>query len=271
MTGSKWLAALPFLVAAMPAQGDSYVGIDYCGPASVCFNPTTLTINAGDRVTFLHDNEFRQLFPSLIWPLHNVVADDGSFRCALGCDGEGGNGSPGFEVYFTRTFPNPGVFSYHDEVSGAAGVIVVGPAVVAPVEPVEPPKPFAIGPGMTGTWVDAQSGHGWIIQVLPENRILAASMTFNASGTQAWFLGVGTYGGKAATIASAEQPSGGRWIPNFDPGRVAHKAWGTLVFTFTDCNHGRVDFSSPVAGFGSGSMELRRLTQPLGLACPGST
>ena len=25
-----------------------------------------------------------------------------------------------------------------------------------------------------------------------------------------------------------------------------------------------------VAGFGSGSMELRRLTQPLGLACPGS-
>ena len=56
-------------------------------------------------------------------------------------------------------------------------------------------------------------------------------------------------------------------IPNFDPDRVVRNAWGTLTFTFADGRRGRVDFSS-VAGFGSGSMELTRLTLPAGLTCP---
>jgi hypothetical protein len=41
-----------------------------------------------------------------------------------------------------------------------------------------------------------------------------------------------------------------------------------LTFTFSDCNNGRVDFASTVPGFGSNSMSLKRLTLPLGLACP---
>ena len=63
------------------------------------------------------------------------------------------------------------------------------------------------------------------------------------------------------------QATGGRWIPNFDPGRVVNSPWGTLTFTFADCNHGRVDFNS-TTGYGSGSMNLTRLTQPVGLTCP---
>jgi hypothetical protein len=41
----------------------------------------------------------------------------------------------------------------------------------------------------------------------------------------------------------------------------------TLTFTFTDCNHGTVDFDS-VLGYGAGSMNLTRLTQPASLSCP---
>ena len=52
----------------------------------------------------------------------------------------------------------------------------------------------------------------------------------------------------------------------FDRRQVVVNPWGTLTFIFTDCDHGRVDFSS-VAGYGSGSMNLTRLTQPAGLAC----
>ncbi len=48
--------------------------------------------------------------------------------------------------------------------------------------------------------------------------------------------------------------------------RVVNKPWGTLKFTFTDCNHGRVEFASS-AGYGAGSMNLTRLTQPAGLTC----
>jgi hypothetical protein len=135
----------------------------------------------------------------------------------------------------------------------------------------EPSPPGSIGPGFTGGWFDpSQSGHGIFTQVLPDNRFLAAWLAFDASGAQAWFTGIGTYAANTATIAAVVQPSGGRWIPNFDSARVVNNAWGSLTFTFTDCNHGRVDFSSSVAGFGSGSMELTRLTLPLGLTCPGS-
>src|SRR5690242_3806954 len=79
----------------------------------------------------------------------------------------------------------------------------------------------AIGPEYTGAWFDpAQSGHGLFIEILPDNNIQAAWFTFNPEGTeQAWFLGVGTYAGNSASIP-VTQPTGGRWIPNFDPSLV---------------------------------------------------
>ena len=129
--------------------------------------------------------------------------------------------------------------------------------------------PGTIGPGFTGAWYDpAQSGHGLFVQVLSDNRLLAWWFTFNPTGTeQAWFGGVGTYSGNSATITAVNETTGGRWIPNFNPGQVVNNPWGTFTFTFTDVNHGKVDFSS-VAGYGSGSMNLTRLTQPAGLTCP---
>ena len=129
--------------------------------------------------------------------------------------------------------------------------------------------PFDIGAGITGSWYDpAQSGHGLLIEVLPGNGFYAAWFAFDPAGTQqAWFTGVGTYSGDTATINFVEQPARGRWIPNFDPNLVVHNWWGTLTFTFTDCNHGTVNFDSMI-GYGTGSMDLTRLTQPAGLSCP---
>ena len=129
--------------------------------------------------------------------------------------------------------------------------------------------PGTIGPGFTGAWYDpAQSGHGLFIEVLNNSRLLAWWFTFNPDGTQrAWFGGVGTYSGNTATITEVYQTTGGRWIPNFDPNRIVNNPWGTLAFTFTDCNHGKVDFNS-VRGYGTGNMSLTRLTLPARLSCP---
>ena len=126
-----------------------------------------------------------------------------------------------------------------------------------------------IVPAFTGSWFDpSQNGHGLLVEVLPNMQFLAAWFAFNLAGTQqAWFVGVGTYTGNTATIANVIQPSGGRWIPNFDAGDVVKHPWGTLKFTFADCNHGKVEFASS-AGYGTGSMNLTRLTQPAGLSCP---
>jgi hypothetical protein len=127
-----------------------------------------------------------------------------------------------------------------------------------------------IGPGFTGSWFDPnQSGHGLTIEVLPNNVLLAYWFTYAPDGTQqSWFVGTGTYNGNTATIAQVDQPSGGRWIPHFDPNAIEHHDWGTLTLTFSDCNHGRVDFDSTASGYGSGYMDLTRLTMPAGLSCP---
>jgi len=119
----------------------------------------------------------------------------------------------------------------------------------------------AIGPDFTGSWFDpAQGGHGLMLEVLPDNRLLALWFAFNPSGTeQSWFGGVGTYGGDTAVITDVRMPTGGRWLPYFDPDQVVSKQWGSLTFTFSDHDHGKVSFNS-VLDYGTGSMDLLRLT-----------
>ena len=81
------LLSLLFAVA-MPALGANYVvgvGDDCEDPKALgpCFWPQTLIISVGQTVAFVY---YADSTPT---GLHNVVADDGSFRCARGCDGEG--------------------------------------------------------------------------------------------------------------------------------------------------------------------------------------
>jgi hypothetical protein len=129
-----------------------------------------------------------------------------------------------------------------------------------------------IDSGFTGAWYDpAQSEHGLFVEVLNNNRFLAWWFTFNPAGTEQSWFGVGTYrGNTAAVITQVTQTTDGRWIPNFDPSKLVQIPWGTLTFTFTDCNNGRVDFNSAVPGYGAGSMTLARLTLPAGLTCPAA-
>jgi hypothetical protein len=131
-----------------------------------------------------------------------------------------------------------------------------------------PPAAFAIIPGITGAWYDPQqSGHGLFLEVLAGNRLLAWWFTFDAEGNQAWFGGVGTYVGDVATIPFT-RTTGGRFIPNFNAAQVSNPAWGTATIRFSSCGRGRIDYVSNSPGFGSGGMDLTRLTQPLGLTCP---
>jgi hypothetical protein len=150
----------------------------------------------------------------------------------------------------------------------AGGISSVGGTPVLASSETHAPT-VTIDASFTGSWFDpAQSGHGLMLEVLPDNRLQALWFAFNPEGNQqSWFGGVGTYSGNTATITDVALPVGGRWIPDFNPDAIVRKPWGTLKFTFIDCNHGKVDFSS-VLGYGSGSMNLLRLTMPAGLSCP---
>lgn len=91
--------------------------------AEFAFSPRELAVQVGDTITFINRGGF-----------HNVVADDASFRCANGCDADGGDGSPsGGRWRFSLTMDQAGVVPYFCEIHGApggagmSGVITVAP------------------------------------------------------------------------------------------------------------------------------------------------
>lgn len=111
------------IAASLPAAAATYtVNV---GPG-LSFTPATLTIVAGDSVRFTNKGG-----------THNVKADNNAFRCARGCDGNGGDGTPSSSIWtFTLTFPTPGTIGYYCETHGAPGVGMAGSIVVQAPTPV---------------------------------------------------------------------------------------------------------------------------------------
>jgi|HubBroStandDraft_3_1064219.scaffolds.fasta_scaffold12065_2 plastocyanin len=107
------LAATAIALAGLPAWGADHLVVT---TASNGFSPATLTIAVGDTVTFRNDSG----------GFHDAAADDGSFRCANGCDGDGhgGDGSPSTAGWSaTVAFNHAGTVSYHCETHGAMGMV----------------------------------------------------------------------------------------------------------------------------------------------------
>ena len=133
----------------------------------------------------------------------------------------------------------------------------------------------ALSPGFTGNWYSPNSsGHGLSIEVLPGNVLLAEWFVFAPGGGQAWIEATGPIVGNTAVLqAYYPAGAGGRFPPYFDPQQLENKFWGTISFTFTDCNTGQVSWlpsatSYYTSGYTSGSMPITRLTIPAGLSCP---
>ncbi|MBS0557567.1 MAG: hypothetical protein JSR27_09180 [Proteobacteria bacterium] len=131
----------------------------------------------------------------------------------------------------------------------------------------------AITPGFTGNWYDpSQSGHGFSLEVLPGNFLLADWFVFAPNGGQVWLVATGPITGNAAVL-QAFYPAGpgGRFPPNFNAGELQNQAWGTIIFNFADCNNGQVSWQPMPAAdsaYTSGSIPISRLTTPAGLSCP---
>jgi plastocyanin len=215
------------------------------------FEPNESHLQPGDTVTFISRGHTGQ---------HNIVSDTGMFRCALGCDGDGGNGDPTYADFdVTIAFPVAGVYGYHCAVHGDGGTIFVGDPPAAGV---------AIDAGFTGSWYNpSQSGHGFNIEVLAGGGMLAYWYVFDAAGTPQWIVAQGTIDGDVATL-DAFLVLGGLFPPDFDPTAITREAWGQLVFTFSDCNHGQVGWTTTNPAFSDGQLDLVRLSLPAGLACP---
>jgi plastocyanin len=126
------LAALLGL-RALPSLAANHMIVT--GPGLV-FTPSSLTITAGDTVTFANTSEGN----------HDVHADDNSFRCANGCDGSGGNGDPSPNAWsFTLTFKTAGTVAYYCEIHGGPGGQGMHGVITVNAGSAPPPPPPAAG------------------------------------------------------------------------------------------------------------------------------
>jgi hypothetical protein len=130
-----------------------------------------------------------------------------------------------------------------------------------------------VNSGFTGAWYDAANpGHGLQIQVVgpttaggPE-RVFATWYTYDNFGAQRWIYGTGNISGNQVHM-DAFTTSGAYFPPQFASNQVTTTPFGTLDFTFTDCNHGSLLFTSSAEGFNTGIIPLTRLTQTAGTTC----
>ena len=237
------------------------------GGSGLVFTPSTLTIAVGDTVTFKNAGG-----------VHNVVADDGSFHCANGCRDDGGGygygggaGSPnGTSWSFQMTYTSVGTFGYHCEMHGGAGAgmfgsVTVQAATAAPT----------IGGGFSGNWYNpVQSGSGFQIEVTSNfSQMLAVWFVYTPGGSnQQWVYAQGAYDSTSNTVTLPALLLQNGTFPspasNYVASDIQKTSWGTLTFTFSDCNSGTVSWSSILPDFGSGSMPITRLTQIAGTSCP---
>lgn len=238
------------LLAGQAAAANHVVSV---GGESLAFFPANLEIKVGDTVTFRNNGG-----------IHNVVSD-GNFRCAKGCDGSGGSGSTSDDDWsFTLTFNEPGLIKYYCQAHGTPNTGMHGSIAVKAADP-----SLVLGPGFSGNWFNpSQDGHGFQLEAVTDTIFTAFWFVFDNNGNQAWISGVGERNGNQI-VMSAARVTGGHFPPNFDPNAVQKPSWGTLTFTFSDCTHGAVDWTSTDTAFTpAGHLDLMRVTQIFGTTCP---
>jgi len=125
----------------------------------------------------------------------------------------------------------------------------------------------------SGAWYDpAQNGQGVFVEVLGSgaNRTLLAFWYVYLDGAQRWLIATGPISGNRATL-TASITRGADFPPAFRASDVVLETWGSLTFTSVDADHATWQWNSTVPGYGSGSMNLTRLTTTSGRACAPSS
>lgn len=120
---------------------------------------------------------------------------------------------------------------------------------------------------LSGSWFDpTHNGEGIILEVLKNGTAVVQWFTYDHDGKQMWIQGTGTFDGDTLTVNDLFTTQGTHWGSGFDPNAITTAAWGTLTMEFTGCGQARLDYVS-TAGFGSGTLNMVRLTNLMGITC----
>lgn len=131
---------------------------------------------------------------------------------------------------------------------------------------------FPIMPLHTAAWHDpAQSHRGLSVEVTTAGGqpVLVVYWYERVEGEQVWMTGAAPFAYGATEVAvPLTLTSGGQFGAAYDPAQVVlDHDFGTLTVRFADCDHGSFDYAT---GFGSGTLEVQRLTMADVPACPAN-
>jgi len=124
---------------------------------------------------------------------------------------------------------------------------------------------------MSGNWYNPeQPGQGFQLEFTNDGTALAIWFTYAPNGSgQNWILATNSYDNTLHSVnLNAVLDRGARFPPAFRSQDVTQTYWGSLMLTLTDCNHGRVSWSSFLPQYATGTMPITRLTSIDGVPCP---
>lgn len=116
---------------------------------------------------------------------------------------------------------------------------------------------------LSGLWYDpARVGEGLIFEVQADGRAFAAWFTYRPDGGQLWLYGEASAINAGAAIFELARFRGPRFGDGYDPGDLVRETWGTIAVE-GDGDDLILAYRSELAGFGTGSLRLVRLTAPV--------
>ena len=245
----------------------SAANVTITAKANATFSPASVTINAGDTVTFVNSGG----------GFHNAVSDDNGATF--------NSGSPSSSNWSFTTPPLTASIGFHCEIHGG----MTGTITVNTVTPT-----IKLGGYLSGNWfVPSQGGgHGFQLEMTDAINsatgkpiMLAIWFVYTPAGSSAgdgsgqhWIYAQGDYDPTTSTVTlPAFLLAGARFPPNFNPSDVhtvspdSSGRWGSLTFAFSDCSNGTVSWHSDLAGYNNANdtpVAIQRLTKIAGTTCP---
>lgn len=121
--------------------------------------------------------------------------------------------------------------------------------------------------GQSGSWHDpTQDGSGVNLQWFVDGRLGMLWFTYTPEGEQIYIFGTGTLNGSSVDFDQLFITSGARFGNAFDSADVERIPWGSAELNI-NCSNGTLDYQSDLPGYGSGQLNLERLTILAGLDC----
>lgn len=125
--------------------------------------------------------------------------------------------------------------------------------------------------GVSGQWYNAnRDGEGLFVEIVDSGdsqQISVAWFTYDTDGFQMWLVGNVVLEGSTSVTIPVVVTNGPKFGQDYDMADLNRQTWGTLTLTFPDCNTALLSYASSVDGFGSGAINLVRLTNLTQVRC----